>query len=51
LSLDEQITRSELKAKLSSEIKRLESKIRAEKQPRKKYEYFIKLQALKNHTI
>lgn len=46
-SLDEQIAVDEAKAKLEKQIEDLEKKARAEKQPRKRLEYFEELKKLK----
>ncbi len=48
LSLDEQISQNEERAKLEKEIARLEKQARAEKQPKKKFELVQKINELRN---
>ena len=50
-SLEEQILFNEQKARQLLEIEQLETRIRHEKQPRKKYILFVKLQELKKTII
>lgn len=48
-TLDEQIVSDEQRAKIEKEIARLEKLARAEKQPKKKFEYVQQIKRLKNY--
>lgn len=50
-SLEEQILFNEQKARQLLDIKQIESKLKYEKQPRKKYALFVKLQELKKNNV